>query len=441
MSYEARRIDLRRIYLDNDNPRHDPIDSEAQIIAHLIAKDGVKPLARNIAEAGATSPLERIGVVAHSKVKNAYVALEGNRRICALKLLMDPDKADSEANKKYFRSLAQSMGSLSTMLEAVVFKDRATARRWISLRHEGEQDGIGTKQWTSDQKARFNSQSGGRRNPNIQAYRLKDYARQKGLLSTHQIEEVSVTTLTRYLSNPLFRATLGLVDHETLTITVPTEEFDRVVKRFLVDTLDEGTGVNSRTNVAERKDYAERLRTEGIAPGTRNLPAFDISVGSRPSAQTALAANTPQKRNNRSPDDRKTVIPRGFSAHIRNKILKRLYDELRGLDATEFPFAATYLLRAVMEQTATLYLQESGQSIDGELHKKLERVASLLSAAGMTERQLKVLRTMASDRDSRYSPDTIGNFVHGGAVPTHASAIKLWDSIEPVMTGIFASLR
>lgn len=440
MTFHTRDIDISRIYLDNENPRHDPIDSEPQIIAHLLAKDGVKPLARDIVDAGTTSPLERIGVIAHPTVKNAYISVEGNRRICALKLLSDPDKADSEANKKYFRGLADKMNSPPPSVEAVVFKDRASARRWISLRHEGELDGVGTKRWGADEKARFNNQGEGRKNPNVQAYLLKDYARRKSLLGNQQIEDVSVTTLTRYLSNPLFRATLGLVDHQTLAITVPTAEFDRAVTRFLVDSLDADSGVNSRSDVSARKAYAEKMRSEGIAPSTRNLSPFDVSKGPRPANKGEPKSDARKQRNNRSPDARKKVIPRSYSAHIRNKVLKRLYDELRDLEAEDFPFAATYLLRAVIEQAATLYLKSQGKAFEGELHKKLDRVVSLLVNSGMSDRELKVLRTMASDKDSRYSPDTIGNFVHGGAVPTHTQAIKLWDSIEPALTAIFKQL-
>jgi hypothetical protein len=155
-----------------------------------------------------------------------------------------------------------------------------------------------------------------------------------------------------------------------------------------------------------------------------------VSAGSQPPAPKPAGKDQAQKRNNRSPDDRKTVIPKDFAVHIKDKVLKRLYDELRGLDAENFSFAATYLLRAVIEKTATLFLQKQGKGIDGQLHQKLERVAKLLAADGMGDRELKVLRTMATEKDNRYSPDTIGHFVHGGAVPTHTQSIKLCVEVQ-----------
>ena len=380
MTYSVKEVDLGRIYLDNNNPRHDPINNEAEIISHLIANEGVKPLARHIAKAGRTSPLERIAVVAHPKVKGAYVAAEGNRRVCAIKLLADPDKADTDANKKYFRNLAAEMQLRPIALEAVIFSSLAEARPWISLRHEGEQGGVGTKPWNPAQQARFNAQGeSGSSNPNIQAYLLKEYASKKGLLRGEELDALSITTLTRYLSNPAFRAALGLVDNRTLNVSVPVQEFDRVIRRFLSDSLNENSSVNSRTNAQQRVAYAEQLRVEGVAPSIRDLPVYNVT-----NEPKALNKKPPEKkqsfpRNNRSPDDRRTVIPKEFATHIHNKILKRLYDELRSLDAEEFSFAATYLLRAVIEQTATQFLQKRGNALEGELHKKLSRVVELLA--------------------------------------------------------------
>ena len=58
---------------------------------------------------GGTSPIELIALFQHPKVKNVYVVVEGNRRICALKLLQDADKAGNEKVKRYFANLAQNM--------------------------------------------------------------------------------------------------------------------------------------------------------------------------------------------------------------------------------------------------------------------------------------------------------------------------------------------
>lgn len=438
MEFLIKNIALSRIYLDDKNPRHDPIENEPEIIGALLEKENVKPLARHIAKSGGISPLERIAVIPHPKIKNAYIAVEGNRRVCSIKLLADPDKAPTEADKKYFRKLLLSMPNVVSAVETVVFADRATARPWISLRHEGEQGGVGTKSWNTGQIARFNAMGESKTsNPNIQALLLIDYVREQNLLSAAQIAALGITTLTRYLSNPIFRDALGLVDGRSITISVPKDQFDHAVTRFLMDALDPESGVTSRTKVVDRKEYANTLRSDGDAPTTRGLPPTDLlSTSSEPDAKVVVEVEpqkTPVKRNNRSPDDRKKIIPTDFAVRIKDPILKRLYDELRALDADEFPFGATYLLRAVIERTATLFLKQNGKAPPSELHNKLAQVNTLLTSQGVSERELKVLRVMSNDKESRYSPDSIGHFVHGGAVPTRKEAIATWDSIQPAI--------
>jgi hypothetical protein len=96
----------------------------------------------------------------------------------------------------------------------------------------------------------------------------------------------------------------------------------------------------------------------------------------------------------------------------------------------------------VIEQVTTLFLKKNGITTDKlELNVKLEKVAKILLQNGMKDRELKFLRTMATDRDSRYSPDTLGHFVHGGAVPTHKDGIKIWDNLEHVIETMLDQLR
>jgi hypothetical protein len=49
-------IKIERIFLYEENPRHEPIESEPEIIEHLCRDEQVFNLARNIADAG-SNPL------------------------------------------------------------------------------------------------------------------------------------------------------------------------------------------------------------------------------------------------------------------------------------------------------------------------------------------------------------------------------------------------
>lgn len=77
-------VNVLDLYLDSQNPRHDPINNRTEIINYLIKNEKVKVLAKSIAENG-TSPLEILAVIENEN--GHFIALEGNRRVCALILL------------------------------------------------------------------------------------------------------------------------------------------------------------------------------------------------------------------------------------------------------------------------------------------------------------------------------------------------------------------
>lgn len=442
-------ISLTKIYLDAENPRHESLPDEPSIIKHLVVNEKVRALAKNIAEAGGTSPIELIALVRHPRVKNGYVVVEGNRRICALKLLQDPDKAGNEKDKRYFTNLAQGMEHAISKVNAMVFDSRGEAQRWFALRHEGEQDGVGTKAWDAQQKSRFSVRTQGK-NPNAQALLVLDYARQYNLLSAQDIAELNITTLTRYLSNPVLRHALGLADGNTLDILVPDAEFERALTRFLHDALaPETSGVSSRTKAHDRKAYAERLTREGVAAttfgGERHAPRTGsgpqvappdkpVPPGTTPPEGDKGTATPPGVRDNRNPDKRTYVIAPSFRVHIKHKQLKRLFDELKKIDALQFSFAATYLFRAVIENGIAVYLKSKSITPHAKLHEKFKQLAAQLKSEGMTDRELKFLRTIAQNgQDDPYSPDTLGHYIHGGATPASNYAMRYWDNLEAIM--------
>lgn len=433
-------VAISRIYLDPANPRHDPINNEREIIAHLLKTEDIRPLAKSISLLGSTSPIELLALAPHSTAKNRFNTAEGNRRICALKLLADPDKAPTERDRKYFRGLQNELVKPIKSVMSVIFDDMDATRPWVSLRHEGEQGGVGAKSWNTRQSTRFNLLGNGK-NPNALALHLVDYSTRKRLLTPDELNQLSLTTLTRYLSNPVVRSALGLANNRALSITVPVDEFDRVLAKFLRDSLGTGAVVTSRTSAPERKAYGEQLGTSESAPKTRGLDPFtpDSSETVVPpeapaAAKTSIGtAPTKTQRNVRNRELDRYVVPSGFVSKIDDPIFQRLFLELRTLDAERFSFAATYLLRAVLEQATALFLRKHGIAPPKEMHLKLAKAAEKLQAQGYAGKGLAALRKMSSDVDSRYSPDTIGLFVHGGAIPTRVYAIKTWDTFEPIL--------
>ena len=440
-----RPINVGRIYLDPENPRHDPIGNEKDIISHLLEHEDVRAIARSIAKLGSTSPIELLALVPHPTAARSYLTAEGNRRVCALKLLGDPDKAPTEKDKRYFRQLRESMKEPVEKVLAVIFDSIEDTRPWVKLRHDGALGGEGLKAWQPAQSTRF-AMKGSDRTPNAQALLLLDYAKRKGLLSEKAVEAINLTTLTRYLSTPAVRFALGLSDAKTIAINVPVDEFDRALKQFLQDSLGKTPVVHSRSKADERTKYGERLHASGVSPVTRGLPPYTPDPASAPpssspaSSAGAATNKSTARRNKQDRDQAKYVVPTGFAAPIDDPIFQRLFLELRTVPVHQYSFAATYLLRAVIEQAATLFLRKHGIAPPKELHLKLAKVEAKLQSQSYNGPGLPALRKMSSDVDSRYSPDTIGLFIHGGAVPTATNAIRAWDTFQPIMIEIVRQL-
>jgi hypothetical protein len=430
MASETRTVAVHKIFLDNENPRHPPIEHEGEIIAKLVIGEKVRGLAEDIVAYG-VSPLDRMGVVPHPKIRGAFIAVEGNRRLCAVKLLADPEKAPSEPHKKVFRALKSKLKAPISALEVVVFDDRAAARHWMTIRHEGEQDGAGTKNWKAPQIARFNAGGSQADNPNILANELLDYAVKRKLITQDEHEKISITTLTRFLNGPLFRDTLGLMSNKELTTDAPQEEFDKGIARFLRDARTAGSDVHSRTNADQREQYRRKLLKEGVVPKTRTGHATRIHPENG-TIDPQPGSGGGSTRDNRSPDKRKNIIPSDFHCHIANKVHKRIYDELKKIDAEDHPFAGAYLLRAFIELTTRSFCKKH-RIISGkpELHHAIGLAADFLqNDQKIPAKELKALRVMSKERDSAYSPESLGAAVHGGLIPSRADLNKHWDTME-----------
>jgi hypothetical protein len=121
-------VKIGRVFIDLNNPRHEPFTSEPQAIDYLCKDEGVYPLDRDIKRQG-LNPLERVALIpikAKGGKITGYTMAECNRRLCALKLLADPELAPAELRKS-FQELANNWTPI-TSFPAVLFESMADAR-------------------------------------------------------------------------------------------------------------------------------------------------------------------------------------------------------------------------------------------------------------------------------------------------------------------------
>jgi len=435
---------LSRLHLDPRNPRHNITEDEPSIIEQLVKGEQILPLAEDICKRG-LSPLERLAAIPHPTLDGHFVMVEGNRRLCSLKLLRDPAKAPA-SNRKNFKRLAANKPMLPRRLEIAVFPSRDAANQWIALKHGGQQGGVGTKSWNASQSSRFKNSLDNIASPNSLALEVLDYAVASGLLTAEQRTGIALTTVTRYLSTPLVRGALGLTRPKEFLVNVEQSEFDLVLSRFLEDIRD-GT-VHSRSNATERAEYGRNLIASGHAPVTKLSAAYSPSKQGAPKTKSdsditaETGGNQTHRRNNKNPDFGTKIIPTGYAVHVSDPTNKRVFDELRSIDASKFPFAAAALLRLFMERVCRAYAKKCGIGDTGDLSAVIGRCANHMEeSANAPKSVFQIWRVLSSNPRHYLAPGTLGAYIHGGTTPVLSELRRGWADLGEGFTLMLDTIR
>lgn len=288
-SIDIKKIPLNKIFLDLDNPRHKQFVNQKQAIEYLCQEELVYELAKDIARYG-INPLEILGllVVKKGQAEN-YTVLEGNRRMCAIMLLNDPALAPAKYRKD-FTKLSENISPIK-YINAMLFRERKEAHIWLERIHGGLQGGAGRKAWNPDQKTRHTGNT-----TNTLAQAVLDYAEKESLISAEN-RKGKLTTVQRYLSNPLFRDALGIDNRniDDISRTRPKGDFNALLKRFLDDLNDpDNKDVSSRSNKPEIERYSRTIVSTERITNKRTEPE-SIAENVQPTVTGGKKKSAPKK--------------------------------------------------------------------------------------------------------------------------------------------------
>ena len=264
--HAASMVYVKHIFLDEKNPRHKPLGSQAEIIEFLCKGEYVLELAKDICRHG-LNPLELFALIplnSKSKVKK-YTVAEGNRRFCALLLLNDPELAPANKRKE-FQKLADKWETIQKVF-SMIFNDQDEVKIWLDRIHGGVQGGIGRKQWNAEQKSR---NSGSKKNQLAQE--ILDYSQREGFI-TEEERKGKLSIAQRFLGNALMRESLGInaINIEDVSYFRPKKEFHLLLGKFVSDIVNKE--INTRANKYEIIDYSRKLqRLDGVS-GKTVLPS------------------------------------------------------------------------------------------------------------------------------------------------------------------------
>lgn len=281
-------IHINKIFLDHENARHDPVNGEDDAIEALCANEPILEMAKDIAVNG-LNPMDRIGVLALDETTDgkdvSYIALEGNRRMCAIKLLFDPDRAPA-SQRAAFKKASETWTGMAE-ISVVVFPTRENADLWLERFHMGENKGLGRRPWKPEMQARkFGLKK------NQVAIEVLNYCEQEGFIATAERKN-KVTTLQRVLANQQVKDVLGIsvADDKTVYRNRNKTNFHKNLKKLMTDLI---TGkLNSRMNKAKLNTYAKNFKkTVGSQKTSQATPInTSASPGSKSSNNTGGTPN------------------------------------------------------------------------------------------------------------------------------------------------------
>lgn len=418
--FRSQGIRLRDLHLDPRNPRFVglPPASQGAIIAYLIKNEEVIELSRSIAAYGGLMPGELPVVCVENGV---HVVVEGNRRVCACKVLLDPRLAPTE----HRASIPPIHGDVRTALRRIsvhIVNSREEAQIVLGMRHI---EGIRT--WPSVSKFMFFAQhfEAGKTAADIRALTglsqtvvatsLKNHYFLQYILSLDCWTELEKQNLINYSSLHkkgvdrvlrLFRTAgsqeLGISSDARYRPVSQQPEFGKIAEhivRRVFNILPGKSEITTRTAYTDvRPDIAQWLLPGPTTPGpdagsattATGAPAGGTrtAVAGPPDGQPTGAQSASPQAGPASTATTATFAPGSGSTrptefYFENLIytfalstpqdqaLASLCEEIkrisRGSAYRQYPLSASFLTRALIEQACKRYLRLNDPAAYGRL--------------------------------------------------------------------------
>lgn len=440
-------LNIDELELDLKNPRFAGLSSQREALEKIVVNQGIKlvNLAEDIVHNG-LSPAHRMLVMkALGKKSSTYIALDGNRRLAALRVLSNPSVLDgmdgvADTTSRRLRNLAMTFNPADVQpIDVSVCRDEEEARHWIEAIHTGENEGRGVVDWDGIATARYRGHTN--------SLKILEFVRTAGKLSDEEedaLERFPITNLDRLLGTPEVRERLGLVflNGEYFS-DLPKSELIKPLKKIISDIGLKKVRVSS---IKGKDDRIKYLNSLGAA-----LPDLNKSTGTlEPIDQLSAHSKKAASKSGIGPKsksliDRKSLIPPNSQCplNINDHKLQQICKELRKLTLDNYPVAIAASFRVFLELSLDHYASEKNvpdyDSNNLKLRSKLERVALDLQKNGVSKRDLQEFRALASNPNKALSIDRLHGAIHSKyTLPTSSELRTGWSEVQLAFTKIWA---
>ena len=468
---KSRTVKSGSLLLDPRNsriPSDRRSDDQRALLHELVEHEDVRGFAASITKLG-LFPNERFVVVPAGR---RFIVLEGNRRLAAIRLLFNPELAETNSQVKHFRALSAkaNLPELASV-EVAVVSDRLVAAPIIAALHTR----AAKKKWSPVQQARFYRElvdegqtpaevaeqigaSLGHVNGFLRAESLYNLAMQ--LDYPHEVKRkitdmrFPLTTLERFLENKIGRQFLGVELNEKHGFRgkVHPDRFRAVLQRVATDVATVRALTRQINDDTGFKEYVEK--SERQIPKTKKRGSFTPGELLGAIEETMDQDKKEPAKPKRPPRQSKSVVPIGFLCLSRHDRVRAIFSELKRMEIKQQRNSTGVMLRVLIDIALWSYIKSEGHdnAVCDHFDKTRKRrrnnpywtppLRDLISYSvenrifrGMTADGYKSVRSLAS-RDAEYfiTVDSFNAFTHNPYVtPTEGDLRTLWQRAEPML--------
>jgi hypothetical protein len=449
MSITTKPLALTNIVVNIENPRFELVGNQREAIDMMITNqsDKLVNLAKDIVDGG-LNPGKLIYVAPHPTLEGRFYVLEGNRRITVLKLLSTPSLIDQK-HKAFAKKLKPLIEKFKQnpikKVPCVVYSDPKDANKWIKLEHTGENKGVGTVAWDSQQIGRFEERIAG--NSPV-ALQVLDYLKKEPSIPQelkNKFKDIPSTNLDRLLKDKNIQQVIGIsIKENRVQTSLAKEEVSKGLLKIVKDLASKKIKVKDIYTKEDREKYIESFKQNEIPnKAKKSVSSWELISPLNP---IPTEEATSRKKSLPLSSNRETLIPKDCILTINEPRLNKIYRELKSIKVDSFENATGVLFRVFIELTIDTFIAK--QKVPN-IHEKTPLLQKIISVSiFMEEKSLvekhshKGLRNAVNNKHNMLSMETFNAYVHNRHLSPISKDLKItWDNIQSFIEKIWENIK
>jgi hypothetical protein len=439
-------IEPARLSFDLENPRipfQDNLGQREALLALAKDQDGgyLLGLAADITAFG-LSPAELPIVTPSVKELGRFVVLDGNRRLTALRSLENPESVASAIRPGILELLRKESvryhSSPIKTVECVVVKSKKDAEHWIFLRHNGRSSGAGTLDWGPHEKARFRATASGKVDLDT---KLLDFLEEGGYLQSEDRKRVPASNFRRLIETKAILAKLGIEVGKDGSFRFHDEPGAISGLLYIVNDLaSKATKVTDIYTKEQRGEYASKIPASIVSIANEaQSSGRDHNAKSLP-ADDAVSKRTPVARI-RAARDR--LIPSSCFLKVTDARVRKIENELRGLEFKDYSNAIAVLFRVFLELSVDHYRSNTLNRRPDAVrqifsNKMIDALTYMEQNQILDQQQAKPVRAATEQSLLNPSIALMHEYVHNLQMnPSPTDLRAAWDNLQPFIVALW----